>query len=134
MSAFASEIETQMRSSRGANCDPRTATMAVVIMLKNQIASAEDRREDPLVVPIDTVIGNHGIALTAAGNSRERAGRTCRVVFAAGRSVFGLVIEHIHHLRDHCSQCREVSARRGGHATAVNSQVANQSGKVPRGR
>ena len=48
----------------------------------------KQRREDPLVVAIDSVVGQHGVSPAATGDTEVWSGRVCGVVFSTrcGRS------------------------------------------------
>src|SRR4051812_22963965 len=67
--------------------------------MSREINSPEERCEDPLVMSLDTVIGDDGIVTTAAGDADKLSGRIRRTVFAARRGIGLSDIENVSNRR-----------------------------------
>src|ERR1700730_17461528 len=104
--------------------------MRILMRLVNRSALPKERREDPFVVAIDPVIGDHRVTLTPAGDSEEGAGRAGRVVLATRGAVGRFSVQHVGHLRNQSGQLSELGTGSWRRTTAVNGQGANQSGKI----
>ena len=56
--------------------------------------SSEERREDPLVVSLNSIVGDDGVAPTATGDADERSRNIRGTVFAARRIFAASQIEN----------------------------------------
>src|SRR5947199_8301225 len=94
-------------------------------MLFEVALSFEQRRENPFVMSIDSIVSDDRVALAATGDAEERTSWAGRVVLTSRRCLCRLGIKHTGHLRNQSGKPPEiVSSGPRGPATACPERAA----------